>query len=198
MADSSVPTDSLKTITLGGGCFWCTEAIFQHVLGVVEVLPGYTGGSTSNPSRTLVGQGDTGHAESVRVTYDPNQISFQQLLYIFFQTHDPTTKDQQGADIGSQYRSVVFFESPEQERWTRQVIEELDANGHFMRPIVTTLEPLAPFFPAEPYHYDYFRRNPSQGYCQMMIAPKVMRLRAEFPTWCKPDEPPPAGPEYEI
>jgi peptide-methionine (S)-S-oxide reductase len=165
--------------TLGGGCFWCLEAVFQGLKGVEQVVSGYAGGDVVNPTYEQVCSGRTGHAEVVQVTYDPTQLSFHDVLQVFFAIHDPTTMNQQGADIGTQYRSAIFFHTPEQEAVARQVIRELDHAGIFDDPVVTEIVPLRAFYPAEAYHQDYFRRNPGQGYCRAVIAPKVAKFRKE-------------------
>jgi peptide-methionine (S)-S-oxide reductase len=165
--------------TLGGGCFWCLEAVFQGLKGVEQVVSGYAGGDAVNPTYEQVCSGRTGHAEVVQVTYAPTQLSFHDVLQVFFAIHDPTTMNQQGADIGTQYRSVILFHTPEQEAVARQVIRELDQAGIFDDPVVTEIVPLRAFYPAEAYHQDYFRRNPGQGYCRAVIAPKVAKFRKE-------------------
>jgi peptide-methionine (S)-S-oxide reductase len=165
--------------TLGGGCFWCLEAVFVELKGVARVVSGYAGGDVVNPTYEQVCSGRTGHAEVVQVTYDPTQLSFHDVLQVFFAIHDPTTMNQQGADIGTQYRSVIFFHTPEQEAVARQVIRELDQAAVFDDPVVTEIVPLRAFYPAEAYHQDYFRRNPGQGYCRAVIAPKVAKFRKE-------------------
>ena len=170
----------LETATLGGGCFWCTEAVFEGLRGVESVDSGYSGGLIPNPTYEQVCSGATGHAEVVRVTFDPAELSYRDLLQIFFATHDPTTRDRQGADVGSQYRSVVFPHSEEQRRTAEEVIADLDGRGIWEAPIVTTIEPEAEFYPAEAYHREYYRRNPRQGYCQVVIAPKVAKFRKQF------------------
>lgn len=175
------PDDQGREVaTLGGGCFWCTEAVFESVRGVEHVESGYTGGSVPDPSYEMVCSGTTGHAEVIRVTFDPGTISYADLLRIFFATHDPTTLDRQGADVGPQYRSVIFPHSPEQEQVAREVMGELQSERVFDDPIVTTIEAEAEFYPAEAYHHGYYRRNPRQGYCQVVIAPKVAKFRQQF------------------
>lgn len=165
---------------LAGGCFWCTEAVMQDVRGVLKVESGYIGGQTPNPDYESVCSGTTGHAEAVRVTFDPAQVSFRDLLTLFFATHDPTSLNRQGADVGTQYRSAVFPLTPQQEQETREVIAELTAQDVFGRPIVTTIEPASAFHVAEAYHQNYYARNPRQGYCMAVIAPKVSKLRQEY------------------
>lgn len=165
---------------LAGGCFWCTEAVLKDLRGVSKVESGYIGGHTLNPDYESVCSGTTGHAEAVRVTFDPSQVSFRDLLTLFFATHDPTSLNRQGGDVGTQYRSAVFPLNEEQERQTREVISDLTAQNVFDRPIVTTLEPATRFYVAEGYHQDYYARNPRQGYCMAVIAPKVSKLRKEY------------------
>jgi peptide-methionine (S)-S-oxide reductase len=164
---------------LGGGCFWCLEAVFQGLKGVELVVSGYAGGSVPNPSYELVCTGTTGHAEVVQVTFDPAVLGFRDLLDVFFGIHDPTTLHRQGADVGTQYRSAIYYHSPEQERTARAAIAEIEREGVFDAPIVTEVAPFSVFYPAEEYHQDYFRRNPGQGYCRAVIAPKVAKFRKE-------------------
>ena len=169
----------VDTATLGGGCFWCLEAVFQELNGVKRVVSGYAGGQVANPTYEQVCSGRTGHAEVVQVTFDPAQVSFRDVLQVFFGIHDPTTLNRQGADVGTQYRSAIFYNSPEQESIARAVIEEIDKAGIWDAPVVTEVAPLTEFYPAEQYHQDYFRRNPGQGYCRVVIAPKVAKFRKE-------------------
>src|SRR5436190_12447285 len=159
--------------TLGGGCFWCLESAYEQVKGVERVESGYMGGATKNPTYHQVCTGATGHAEVVQVTFDPEVLSYRDLLRVFFAIHDPTTLNRQGADVGTQYRSAIFTHSPEQERTAREVIAELTEARLWERPIVTQVAPLEAFYPAEDYHHDYFERNQEQGYCRVVIAPKV-------------------------
>ena len=170
----------LQTITLGGGCFWCVEAVMQPLRGVRRVVSGYAGGHVPNPSYREVCGGRTGHAEVVQVTFDPDEVSLRDLLTVFFATHDPTTPNRQGADIGPQYRSAIFYETPEQKRTAEAVIADLEAEGVYDDPIVTELAPLETFYEAEEVHQDYFARNPGQPYCQAVIAPKVAKLRRTY------------------
>jgi len=165
---------------LGGGCFWCLEAVFEQVDGVQDVTSGYAGGHTDHPAYEEVCSGRTGHAEVVRITFDPAVVGYRDLLEIFFGVHDPTTPDRQGADSGSQYRSLILYASPEQERIARQVIREQAA----LRPdpVVTQVVPLETFWPAEPHHQDYFRKHPEAGYCRLVVAPKVDKARRRFPS----------------
>lgn len=166
-----------KTLTLAGGCFWCTEAAFEQLTGVLDVTSGYAGGSADTANYKAVCGGDTGHAEVIRITYDPAQISFDQLLDVFFDAHDPTQLNRQGNDIGTQYRSAIFFASDDDKNAAAAKITEFNASKHFPRPIVTTLEPLVEFFPAEDYHQDYARLNPGQPYIQAVSLPKACKIR---------------------
>jgi peptide-methionine (S)-S-oxide reductase len=176
-----------ETATLGGGCFWCLEAVFDRLEGVARVTSGYAGGEVENPTYRQVCGGGTGHAEVVRVEYDPAVVDFRTLLQVFFATHDPTTRDRQGADVGPQYRSIILWESEDQRRAAESLMAELEADDVFGAPIVTELEPLETFYPAEPEHMDYYRRNPGQGYCRAVIRPKVAKLRASFADRLKSD-----------
>ncbi|MDP2480528.1 MAG: peptide-methionine (S)-S-oxide reductase MsrA [Candidatus Palauibacterales bacterium] len=169
-----------ETATLGGGCFWCLEAVYERLRGIRSVEPGYAGGHVPNPTYRAVCGGGTGHAEVVRITFDPGEISFRDVLDVFFTVHDPTTPNRQGADVGSQYRSIVLYESEVQRRAAEQVVAALEEEDAFGAPIVTEIVPLEVFHPAEAYHREYFRRNPEQAYCRMVIAPKVARLRRHF------------------
>lgn len=166
--------------TFGGGCFWCTEAVFLKLRGVSKVTSGYTGGRTPNPTYQEVCSGLTGHAEVIQVEFDAAVISFEQLLDVFFHTHDPTTKNRQGADVGTQYRSAVFFHDDAQKESAKKVIAELEKSGDFDSPIVTTLEEMKKFYPAEDYHQNYFALNPDQGYCQVVINPKVSKFQKRY------------------
>jgi peptide-methionine (S)-S-oxide reductase len=175
------------TTTLGGGCFWCLEAVFVRLEGVEAVTSGYAGGAVENPTYQQVCAGTTGHAEAVRVEYDPEVITFRELLEVFFATHDPTTPDRQGHDVGPQYRSIILYETEEQERTARELMDALEEDGTFGAPIVTELEPLERFYPADPYHQNYYRDNPRQGYCRVVIDPKVAKLRSKFAHRLKPE-----------
>jgi len=166
-----------EVATLAGGCFWCLEAAFQDLKGVEDVQSGYAGGRVANPSYEDVCTGTTGHAEVVQITFDPQVVTFEDLLHVFFTIHDPTTLNRQGADVGTQYRSAIFYHSPEQKAAAERVIAELQAQKLWDEPVVTELKPLTAFYPAEEYHRDYFRRNPNQGYCRAVIAPKVAKVR---------------------
>ncbi len=170
----------LEQATLGGGCFWCLEAVYERVEGVTAVRSGYAGGATANPSYQQVCSGTTGHAEVVQVTFDRRVIPYREILEIFFAIHDPTTPNRQGADVGTQYRSVIFHHSGEQREAARQVIAELEAQGVWAAPIVTAVDPLERLYPAEDYHQGYFRNNPYQSYCQVVVAPKVAKFRQKF------------------
>jgi peptide-methionine (S)-S-oxide reductase len=169
-----------EVATLGGGCFWCLEAVFERLRGVERVVSGYAGGFVERPTYEQVCSGTTGHAEVVQVTFDPAVLSYRDVLEVFFSIHDPTTKDRQGADVGTQYRSVVFWRSPEQKAAAEGLVRELAAEKAFDAPIVTELAPFHEFFPAEAYHQGYYRRNPAQGYCRVVIAPKLAKFRAKW------------------
>jgi len=166
--------------TLGGGCFWCIDTIFRELKGVEKVESGYAGGRTPNPTYRDVCSGMTGHAEVVQVTFDPAVLSFRDLLGVFFTVHDPTTPDRQGADVGTQYRSIVLYHSDEQRETTKQVIDELSENKVWDDPIVTQLVPFTTFYSAEKYHQDYYSQNQNQPYCQIVIAPKVAKFRKTY------------------
>ncbi|MDQ6830075.1 MAG: peptide-methionine (S)-S-oxide reductase MsrA [Gemmatimonadota bacterium] len=170
-------TSSRETATLGGGCFWCLEAVFLPLRGVERVESGYAGGAVANPSYEAVCSGTTGHAEVVQVTFDPKVISFRDLLDVFFTIHDPTTPDRQGHDVGTQYRSAIFYHSPEQRAVAESAIAALEESGAWDAQVVTKLEPLKQFYKAEQYHQDYYARNSGQPYCQAVIAPKIAKLR---------------------
>lgn len=169
---------AMEIATLGGGCFWCLEAVYQELNGVLQVESGYAGGHVENPGYEEVCEGRTGHAEVVRIGFDPALVSYREILEIFFTIHDPTTLNRQGNDVGTQYRSVIYFHSPQQHDTARQVIAEM-ANV-WDAPIVTELAPAGPFFKAETYHQNYYRQNPMQGYCAFIVAPKVAKFRATF------------------
>lgn len=171
---------SLETATLGGGCFWCLEPIYDSLEGVVDAEVGYAGGSVPNPSYQQVCTGTTGHAEVVQVVFDPQEISYREILEVFFSVHDPTTLNRQGADVGTQYRSVIFYHSPEQKQTAESLIRELDESGVWGRPIVTQIVPFEDYYRAEEYHQEYYQKNPFQGYCQAVIAPKVSKFRKKF------------------
>jgi peptide-methionine (S)-S-oxide reductase len=164
----------------GGGCFWCTEAVFDELRGVKSVVSGYAGGSTKNPTYEEVCGGGTGHAEVIKIDFDPTEIAFKDLLTVFFATHDPTTLNRQGNDVGTQYRSAVFYANEEQKREAEAFIKELNDSKVFGKPVVTTLEPLGEFYEAEDYHQKYYANNPYQPYCQYMIPPKLNKLHKQF------------------
>lgn len=174
------PPPGKQVATLAGGCFWCTEAIFDQLKGVESVESGYSGGTVPDPSYKLVCTGTTGHAESVQITFDPEVISFKDLLRIFFTVHDPTTLNRQGADVGTQYRSAIFYHDAEQKREAEEVIKEIEAAKIWNAPIVTEVTPFKNFYPAEDYHQEYFVNNPDQGYCRIVIAPKVAKFREHY------------------
>jgi peptide-methionine (S)-S-oxide reductase len=169
-----------ETATLGGGCFWCLEAVFERLAGVERVVSGYAGGHTAHPTYREVSGGRTGHAEVVQVTFDPSVLPYRELLELFFAFHDPTTPDQQGPDFGPQYRSIVLAHSEDQARTAREVIAALEGADTFGAPVVTEVKPLERFWPAEPGHQEYYRRNPDQPYCRAMITPKLAKLRAKY------------------
>lgn len=179
--DTDTPKSSQKeTATLGGGCFWCLEAVYDQLKGVVSVESGYMGGKMANPSYEAVCMGQTGHAEVVQVTFDPGLISFSEILEIFFSIHDPTTLNRQGNDVGTQYRSAVFYHSPDQKTIAEKMISTFIKEKTFDRPIVTEVVPAGPFYIAEEYHQEYFVRNPSQPYCTYLINPKLAKFRKQF------------------
>ncbi len=169
-----------KLATLGAGCFWCVEAVFQELDGVVDVESGYTGGLLENPTYKQICSGTTGHAEVTQIRYDPERISFAKLLEVFWKTHDPTTLNRQGADVGTQYRSAIFFHDEEQQRVAIELKQKLDESGAFAAPIVTEIVPLGTYYPAEADHQDFYTRNPSQGYCRAVIQPKLEKFRKAF------------------
>lgn len=173
-------TTKLDTATFGSGCFWCSEAIFERVKGVHKVISGYSGGNVEKPTYEQVCTGKTGHAEVCQITFDSSIVSFEELLKIFWKTHDPTTLNRQGADSGTQYRSVIFYHSDEQKKLAEHYKLELDKSGAWENPVVTEIFPLTKFFPAEDYHQNYFANNPTQGYCSFVIAPKVEKFEKVF------------------
>jgi peptide-methionine (S)-S-oxide reductase len=180
------PSSTLEVATLGGGCFWCLDAVFVELKGIERVESGYAGGSLPNPTYEAVCAGTTGHAEVVQVTFDSQLISFKEILQVFFTIHDPTTLNRQGADVGTQYRSAIFYHTPEQQAVAAQVIQELNAAGIWKAPIVTEVVPLTAFYPAEDYHQEFFQRHPEQMYCQFVISPKLAKFRKEFLAKLKP------------
>ena len=175
----------MEVATLGGGCFWCTEAVFLLICGVEKVDSGYAGGELPDPTYEQVSTGTTGYVEVANITFDVDAISFQEILEIFFGTHDPTQLNRQGADVGTQYRSVIFYRSPEQKATAEQLIAELTAEKVYDKPIVTAVEPLKAFYPAETYHKDYYKKHPKEPYCQAVIAPKIAKLQKTFLTKLK-------------
>jgi peptide-methionine (S)-S-oxide reductase len=180
MEQERVRYKAKKVATLAGGCFWCTEAVFSIVKGVEKVDPGYSGGTVPNPTYEQVSTGTTGQAEAVQITFDPNVVSFREILEIFFATHDPTTLNRQGPDVGAQYRSAIFYRNAEQKATAKKVIEELNKAEIWDAPIVTQVEPFKAFYPAEDYHKDYYKRHPNQPYCQQVITPKLAKLQQRF------------------
>jgi len=180
MNNKPAKNEKKEVATLAGGCFWCTEAAFKIVKGVEKVDPGYSGGSVPNPTYEQVSAGTTGHAEAAQITFDPNLISFREILEIFFATHDPTTLNRQGPDVGTQYRSVIFYHNEEQKATAEKVIAELDNEKIWDSSIVTRIEPFKAFYVAEDYHKDYYKRNSSQPYCQAVITPKLVKLQQRF------------------
>ncbi len=163
-----------------GGCFWCTEAVFKMLDGVISVMPGYSGGTLANPTYEQICNGNTGHAEAVRIEYDPDRVSLRSLLTVFFGSHDPTTKNRQGADVGTQYRSVIFFTTENQKEEVEKFIGEINTSNTLGTPIVTQVEPLTTFYEAEDYHRDYFAKNPGNPYCEIVINPKLEKVQKEF------------------
>jgi peptide-methionine (S)-S-oxide reductase len=180
MDQTSITPQQTDTITLGAGCFWCVEAVFQELKGVVSVTSGYMGGHVNDPSYKEVCNGTTGHAEVAQVVYDPNVITVDEVLEVFWQTHDPTTLNRQGADVGTQYRSAIFFHNELQRSRAQFYKEKLDKSGAFRAPIVTEITPASTFYVAENYHQDYYAQNGEQGYCQMVIRPKLEKFRKVF------------------
>jgi methionine-S-sulfoxide reductase len=181
--------ESKKAVaTLAGGCFWCTEAVFERMAGVGDVVSGYIGGKVPNPSYEAVCTGLTGHAEAVEIEYDPTVTTFEELLEVFFETHDPTSLNRQGADVGTQYRSAIFYHDDEQKETAEAYIKQLNETAPYRRrPIVTTLEPASTFYVAEEKHQDYFANNPAAGYCQAVVRPKVMKFQKSFKDKVKKD-----------
>ena len=172
--------NNLETATLAAGCFWCVEAVFDDLKGVEDVVSGYAGGQTENPTYRQVCNGDTGHAEVAQIKFDPSVISFKDILRIFFSVHDPTTMNRQGADVGTQYRSAIFYHNDEQKRDAEEVIKEITDEGVYDDPIVTEVTPLEKFWPAEDYHQEYFANNPNVPYCAAVVSPKVKKFRQKF------------------
>ncbi|MCF8303714.1 MAG: peptide-methionine (S)-S-oxide reductase MsrA [Bacteroidales bacterium] len=178
--EDKMSDNKLQTATFGSGCFWCTEAVFKRVKGVKNVTSGYAGGKPANPTYREVSSGQTGHAEVVQINYDPEEIAYEELLQIFWRTHNPTTLNRQGADVGTQYRSVIFFHNQEQLRLAKEYKEKLDNAGIWEDPIVTEISPYEAFYPAEEYHQDYYEKNPNAGYCQFVIIPKLEKFQEIF------------------
>ena len=171
---------SFEVATIAGGCFWCIEAVFREVDGVEYVVSGYTGGTTVNPTYEQVCAGETGHAEAIQVSFNPSKISYREILEIFFSVHDPTTLNRQGTDVGTQYRSAIFYHNDQQRTVAEELIGELNKTNVWKKPIVTQIVPMDKFYPAEEYHWEYFSRNPEQAYCQMVISPKVSKFRKRW------------------
>ena len=176
---------SVESATLAGGCFWCLEAVFKEIAGVEEVASGYTGGSTVNPTYEQVCRGRTGHAEAVQVSFDPLRISYREILEIFFSIHDPTTLNRQGTDVGTQYRSAIFYRSEQQKAIADELMAELNSVHLWKNPVVTQIVPLDTFYPAEDYHREYFAQNPEQGYCRAVISPKLNKFRRQWSKYLK-------------
>lgn len=177
---SYIMEEKYETATFGGGCFWCTEAIFERVKGVHKVESGYSGGTVSNPDYKMVTSGTTGHAEVVQISFDPAEVTFLELLEIFFKTHDPTTLNRQGADVGTQYRSIVLYHTEQQRKLSNEIIQQLDSERIWSDPIVTAVEPFEQFYSAEAYHQEYYENNPNVGYCRVVITPKLEKFEKVF------------------
>ncbi len=174
------PSPQLKTAIFANGCFWCTEAVFSSLKGVYSVISGYTGGHTNNPTYEQVAGGNTGHAEAIKIEYDPTEIMYDDLLIVFFNTHDPTTLNKQGNDVGTEYRSAIFYADEEQKQKAEATIQELNDSKAYDKPVVTELQPLGEFYPAEDYHKDYYKLHSDQPYCQIVIAPKLEKFQKQF------------------
>jgi len=180
-SEKNVNIDSKEAmVTIAGGCFWCTEAVYEQMRGINDVVSGYIGGQMPNPDYKSVCSGTTGHAEAIEIYYDPAVVTFEEILEVFFKTHDPTTLNRQGADAGTQYRSAIFYHNDEEKKIAESYIKKLNESGEFGDPIVTTLEPASTFFAAEEYHQDYFRKNPYAGYCQAVVKNKVRKFQRTF------------------
>lgn len=177
--------DATELATIGGGCYWCLEACFENLVGVSKCVSGFSGGAVENPTYRAVCNGTTGHAEVIQVTFDPAAITFSQLLEAFFALHDPTTLNRQGADVGTQYRSAIFYHSPEQKRAAEELIAKLNAEKVWPNPIVTQVAPFERFYAADEYHQGYYRANPSQPYCVAVVSPKVQKMRQKFAKWLR-------------
>ncbi|MGE0589793.1 MAG: peptide-methionine (S)-S-oxide reductase MsrA [Cyclobacteriaceae bacterium] len=180
MTSSPSPQKDKAVVTFGAGCFWCTEAVFLNVNGVEKVVSGYSGGKVKNPSYREICTGTTGHAEVTQITYDPSVVTYEELLEVFWNTHDPTTLNRQGADVGTQYRSVIFYKTDDERKVAEDYKKQLDESGIFKSSIVTEISPLTNFYPAEDYHQNYYELNPNQGYCQYVIRPKVEKFKKQF------------------
>ncbi len=187
MREFQVKASELETATLGGGCFWCTEAVFQQIGGILSVTSGYSGGTKPDPTYQEVCTGATGHAEVVQVIFDPAKITYREILELFWRSHDPTTLNRQGPDEGTQYRSVIFYHTEEQRKLAEDLKAELSASGRWDSPSVTEIRPFMGFYKAEEYHQNYYSRNPHQGYCRVMIQPKLEKIRKEFSSKLKKD-----------
>lgn len=174
--EATMPESKTETAIFGGGCFWCMEAVFEQIPGVKKVTSGYTGGRVKNPSYHQVSDGDTGHAEAIKIDFDPGQVGYEKLLDVFWAAHDPTQLNRQGNDVGEQYRSVIFYEGDAQKKAAQASKEKVEASGHYTKPIVTGIEPAGIFYPAEDYHQEYYRNNRTQPYCQFVIRPKLEKL----------------------
>lgn len=177
---TSQPNPNLETATLGGGCFWCLEAVYDNLQGVVDVVSGYSGGRRPNPTYEQVSTGYTGHAEVVQLKFNPSEITFREILEVFFSIHDPTTLNRQGTDVGTQYRSIILYHDDRQKEITGDTIRELEEQKVWPRPIVTQVEPFEAFYPAEEYHQEYYVKNPYAGYCMVVIAPKLAKFRQKY------------------
>ena len=175
----------MSELILGGGCFWCTEAVFSEIKGVISVLPGYTGGNTLNPTYADICTGSTGHAEVIKITYDENILNIVDLFVVFFSTHNPTTLNRQGGDVGTQYRSVIFYDSPMSKEQSEMAIHAATSSGEFPDPVVTSLEKLSVFYPAENYHEDYYAKNSNASYCSFVITPKLEKFKLKFASLLK-------------
>jgi peptide-methionine (S)-S-oxide reductase len=179
--------NNIQTAIFGGGCFWCTEAIFQRLRGVMSVTSGYSGGHVPNPTYEQVSAGDTGHAEAIKINFDPNQISYRDLVNVFMATHDPTAKDRQGNDAGPQYRSTIFYMNQDQKKQAEDYIKKLNREQIFGKPIVTEINSFDKFYEAESYHKNYYNQNSDKPYCQFVINPKIAKLKAKFAPLLKPE-----------
>ena len=177
---AKAPNEKFETAVFAGGCFWCTEATFKMLKGVKSVIPGYTGGMMEKPNYSEVSNGKTGHAESIKIEYDPTVISYDDLLSVFFNTHDPTTLNRQDRDVGTQYRSSIFYSNEEQKQKAEGLIKKLNESHAYDKPVVTEVKPSTEFYEAEDYHHDYYKNNPGDAYCQIVIAPKLEKLQKRF------------------